>query len=305
MVKAKKTSKPSSAANTQALPFNTEKGQHILKNPGIVNSIIEKSALKSTDTVLEVGPGTGNLTVKMLEVAKRVIACEIDPRMVAELKKRVMTTPVQNKLEILIGDVMKVEWPFFDVCVANLPYQISSPFVFKLLLQRPLPRYAVLMFQKEFADRLVAKPGDKDYCRLSVNVQLLAKVEHLMKIKRTEFRPPPKVDSAVIRIAPKNPPPPINFDEWEGMLRLCFLRKNKKLMSIFKLNNVTELIEKNHQKLCSLLNKPIPKNFNVKDLIEKTLTDAGFADKRARSMAIEDFLALLLAFNRAGIHFHS
>ncbi|EPB76700.1 dimethyladenosine transferase [Ancylostoma ceylanicum] len=305
MVKAKKTKKPTSAFNTQALPFNTDKGQHILKNPGIVNSIVDKSALKSTDTVLEVGPGTGNLTVKMLECAKKVIACEIDPRMIAELKKRVLATPLQNKLEVRPGDVMKAEWPFFDVCVANLPYQISSPFVFKLLLHRPLPRYAVLMFQKEFADRLIAKPGDKDYCRLSVNVQLLAKVEHLMKIKRTEFRPPPKVDSAVVRIAPKNPPPPINFEEWEGMLRLCFLRKNKTLLSIFKQNNVAELIEKNYQKLCSLLNKPVPKDLDVKKLIEDTLTEAGFADKRARTMSIEQFLALLLAFNKAGIHFHS
>lgn len=77
-----------------ALPFNTDKGQHILKNPGVVNAIVEKSALKATDTVLEVGPGTGNLTVKMLEVAKTVIACEIDPRMIAEVKKRVMGTYV-------------------------------------------------------------------------------------------------------------------------------------------------------------------------------------------------------------------
>ncbi|KAE9414102.1 hypothetical protein Angca_002843, partial [Angiostrongylus cantonensis] len=288
-----------------ALPFNTEKGQHILKNPGIINSIIEKSALKSTDTVLEVGSGTGNLTVKLLEHSKKVIAYEIDPRMVAELKKRVLATPLQSKLEVRNGDVMRTQWPFFDVCVANLPYQISSPFVFKLLLQRPLPRYAVLLFQKEFADRLVAKPGDKDYCRLSVNIQLLAKAKHLMKVKRTEFRPPPKVDSAVVRIAPKNPPPPVNFEEWEGMLRLCFLRKNKTLMSIFKLNIVTELIEKNYRRLCSLLNKPLPKGLDVKKLVEDTLQGAGFADKRARTMTIEQFLALLLAFNKAGIHFHS
>lgn len=305
MVKVKKTKKPTSALNTQSLPFNTEKGQHILKNTGIINAIVEKSALKSTDTVFEVGSGTGNLTVKLLEQSKKVIACEIDPRMIAELKKRVLATPLQMKLEVRNGDVMKTQWPFFDVCVANLPYQISSPFVFKLLLQRPLPRYAVLLFQKEFADRLIAKPGDKDYCRLSVNIQLLAKVEHLMKVKRTEFRPPPKVDSAVVRIAPKNPPPPINFDEWEGMLRLCFLRKNKRLMSIFKLNNVIELIEKNYRRVCSLLNKPLPKDLDVKKLVEDTLTDAGFADKRARTMTIEQFLELLLAFNKAGIHFHS
>lgn len=67
------------------------------------------------------------------------------------------------------------------------------------------------MFQKEFADRLIAKPGSKLYCRLSASVQLLAKVEHLMRVKRSEFRPPPKVDSAVIRIEPRNPPPPINY----------------------------------------------------------------------------------------------
>lgn len=72
-------------------------------------------------------------------------------------------------------------------------------------------RYAVLMFQKEFADRLTAQPGSKLYCRLSANVQLLANVEHLMRVKRTEFRPPPKVDSAVVRIEPINPPPPINY----------------------------------------------------------------------------------------------
>ncbi|VDK19588.1 unnamed protein product [Anisakis simplex] len=210
-LKKKGTPSTSQVFKFSALPFNTDKGQHILKNPGIVNAIIEKSAVKPTDTVLEIGPGTGNLTVKILEHAKKVVACEIDSRMIAELKKRVLGTPAQHKLEIQAGDVMKADWPFFDVCIANLPYQISSPFVFKLLLHRPLPRYAVLMFQKEFADRLTAKPCDKAYCRLSVNVQLLAKVEHLMRVKRTEFRPPPKVDSAVVRIEPRNPPPPINF----------------------------------------------------------------------------------------------
>ena len=102
--------------------------------------------------------------------------------MVAELQKRVQGTPLQPKLHIMVGDVLKTELPFFDVCVANLPYQISSPFVFKLLLHRPMFRCALLMFQREFAERLVAKPGDKLYCRLSVNTQLLAKVDHVLKV---------------------------------------------------------------------------------------------------------------------------
>ena len=147
------------------------------------------------------------------------------------------------------------DWPKFDVCISNLPYQISSPFVFRLLHHRPLPRFAVLMFQQEFADRLIAKPGSKLYCRLSVNVQLLAKVEHLMRVKRTEFRPPPKVDSAVVRIEPKNPPPPINYQEWDGILRIAFLRKNKTLNAIFKQTAILEMLEKNYKTFCSIKNK--------------------------------------------------
>lgn len=144
--------------------------------------MIDKSGLRSTDTVLEIGPGTGNLTMKLLEQVKHVVACEIDTRLVAELQKRVQGTPYQQKLQILIGDVIKTELPFFNVCIANVPYQISSPLVFKLLLHRPFFRCAVLMFQQEFAQRLVAKPGDKLYCRLSVNTQLLARVDMLMKV---------------------------------------------------------------------------------------------------------------------------
>lgn len=144
--------------------------------------MVEKSALRPTDIALEIGPGTGNMTVKLLEKTKRVVACEIDPRLVAELQKRVQGTPYQSKLQIMVGDVLKTDLPFFDVCVANIPYQISSPLVFKLLLHRPFFRCAIIMFQREFAQRLVAKPGDKLYCRLSINTQLLAKVDILMKV---------------------------------------------------------------------------------------------------------------------------
>ena len=161
--------------------------------------------------MLEVGPGTGNMTVKLLEKVKKVVACEIDPRLVAELQKRVQGTPLHSKLEIRVGDVLKNDLPFFDVCVANMPYQISSPFVFKLLMHRPFFKCAILMFQREFALRLTAKPGDKLYCRLSLNTQLLARVDHIMKVGKNNFRPPPKVESSVVRIEPKNPPPPINY----------------------------------------------------------------------------------------------
>ncbi|VCW67096.1 unnamed protein product, partial [Gulo gulo] len=154
----------------------------------------------------------------------------------------------------MVGDVLKTDLPFFDACVANLPYQISSPFVFKLLLHRPFFRCAILMFQREFALRLVAKPGDKLYCRLSINTQLLARVDHLMKVGKNNFRPPPKVESSVVRIEPKNPPPPINFQEWDGLVRITFVRKNKTLSAAFKSSAVQQLLERNYRIHCSVHN---------------------------------------------------
>lgn len=287
----------------QALQFKTEHGQHILKNPLVITSLVEKAGLRSTDTVLEIGPGTGNLTVKLLERVKKVIACEVDPRMVAELQKRVQGTPQASKLHMMVGDVLKTDLPYFDVCVANLPYQISSPFVFKLLLHRPFFRCAVLMFQREFAQRLIAQPGDKLYCRLSINTQLLARVDHLMKVGKNNFRPPPKVESSVVRIEPKNPPPPINFKEWDGLVRVAFVRKNKTLNSCFSSRAVAEMLEKNYKIHCSLNDIMVNEGFDIKEKVQKLLTENGYDKKRARTMDMDDFLGLLHQFNSNGIHF--
>jgi len=289
--------------NVQGMQFHHSLGQHILKNPLIVQALIEKSALRSTDTVLEIGPGTGNMTVKMIDKVKKVVACELDPRMVAELQKRVQGSHMQQKLQIMVGDVIKSDLPFFDVCVANIPYQISSPLVFKLLLHRPFFRCAVLMFQREFAERLVAKPGDKLYCRLSINTQLLARVDHLMKVGKNNFRPPPKVESSVVRLEPRNPPPPINFKEWDGLTRIAFVRKNKTLSAAFNQTGVLLLMEKNYKVNCSLTGEMVPEGFSIKDKVEEVLQSVDFKTKRARTMDIEDFMKLLHAFNSVGIHF--
>ncbi|ESO10214.1 hypothetical protein HELRODRAFT_72990, partial [Helobdella robusta] len=286
------------------LRFNTGIGQHILKNPLIVLSMVEKSAIKPTDEVLEVGPGTGNMTIKLLEKAKHVTAFEVDPRMAAELEKRVLGGPLNHKLKIIRGDVLKVdELPYFDVCVANLPYQISSPFINKLLIHKPLYRCAVLMFQQEFAQRLVAKPGDKLYCRLSLNVQLYTKVDMLMKVGKNNFRPPPKVESSVVRIEPRFPRPAVCFQEWDGLVRICFSRKNKTLSAEFRQSNVLEMLNKNYATFCHLQNKPIPENFVIKDYVNDILTKNEFSNKRSRTMDVDDFLRLLHCFNSAGIHF--
>lgn len=158
----------------------------------------------------------------------------------------------KSKLQIIHGDVLKHELPYFDVVVSNTPYQISSPLTFKLLEHRPLFREAYLMFQREFAQRLVSEPSSEQYCRLSVNAQLLSKVTHVMKVGKNNFRPPPKVESDIVRIKPHNPPPPVDFKEWDGMVKLCFSRKNKTLRAIFKKDSAIKAITESYKTWCAL-----------------------------------------------------
>lgn len=292
------------------LAANTNLGQHFLRNPAVVDNIIERSAIKPTDICLEIGPGTGNLTVKLLERSKKVVAVEYDRRMVREVLKRVEGTKHEHNLQIIQGDVLKVDLPFFDICVANLPYQISSPFLFKLLAHRPLFRCAVVMFQLEFAQRLTAKPGDELYCRLSVNTQLLAKVDNLLKVGKANFRPPPKVDSLVVRIELRNPPPPVNFAEWDGLVRILFNRKHKTLRAIMTTKNIMKVLEENYRTHMALSSPEakmetdeVASLSQMKVLVENILQETEYADKRAARMDIDDFLCLLAAFNSKGIHF--
>ncbi|RAL05055.1 dimethyladenosine transferase [Aspergillus ibericus CBS 121593] len=250
------------AAKTKAansiFKMNTDLGQHILKNPGVAQRIVDKAELKQSDVVLEIGPGTGNLTVKILEKAKKVIAVELDPRMAAEVTKRVQGTPAQKRLDVILGDVIKTELPYFDVCISNTPYQISSPLTFKLLATSPAPRVCILMFQREFALRLFAKPGDKLYSRLSVNAQMWAKIDHIMKVGKNNFKPPPLVESSVVRLVPKNPRPQINYDEWDGLLRILFVRKNKTIRSSFLgKSTVMDMLEANYRTWCAQNDIPV------------------------------------------------
>ncbi|WFD43646.1 18S rRNA (adenine(1779)-N(6)/adenine(1780)-N(6))-dimethyltransferase [Malassezia psittaci] len=298
-------SQQNTSATTKNPIFNTEKfGQHILKNPLVAQGIVDKANLKPTDIVLEVGPGTGNLTVRILEKAKQLTVVEMDPRMAAELTKRVQGKPEQRKLEIVIGDVCKTPLPYFDVVISNTPYQISSPLVFKLLSHRPLFRCAILMFQREFAMRLVARPGTPLWGRLSANVQLYAKVDHIMKVARGSFRPPPQVDSSVVRIVPINPPPAIRFEEFDGLTRIVFSRRNKQLRAcFFGARGVLEMLEANWKTWCAEHGQvpDLSQPFSAK--VDKVLQDLDMSESRAAKLDVDQLLALLAAFHEEGIHF--
>ncbi|KAH8086447.1 putative rRNA (adenine-N6,N6-)-dimethyltransferase [Filobasidium floriforme] len=284
--------------------FDTAKfGQHILTNPLVAQGIVDKATLKPTDIVLEVGPGTGNLTVRILEACRKVVAVEMDPRMAAEVQKRVLGKPEQRKLELIIGDFVKAELPYFDVCISNTPYQISSPLVFKLLSHRPIIRTAVLMFQREFALRLCATPATPLWCRLSANVQLFATVEHVMKVGKGNFRPPPLVESSVVRMSPRDPPPKVRFEEFDGLNRVIFSRRNKTVRACFQAKGVKELLEGNYKTWCAETGKIIEDELDFKAKIETILQESGYAEERAAKMDVDDLLKLLAAFNVEGIHF--
>lgn len=308
---------------SQTVPFMRSKGQHILKNPLITAAMVQRAGVKSTDTVLEIGPGTGNLTEKLLAKAKIVHAYEIDPRMAAELTKRFQGSPNYSKLRIVLGDAVKHDFPYFDVCVSNLPYQISSPFVLRIMQQTNY-RSAVVMVQKEFADRLLARPGDKLYSRLSANVQLHCRVSHVMAVARNNFRPPPRVESAIVRLEPRVPSPPISFQEYDGLLRVLFARKNKTIGAAFKQRSVLQVLVRNRnvlrrrrrQKERDAAGETPPadddkelleeKEESVEDMAKRVallLAANGRSDSRARQMDEDDLLRLLLAFQKEDIRF--
>lgn len=272
--------------------FSKLHGQHILRNLGVVDTVLERAKIKPTDVVLEVGGGTGNLTMKLLQKAKKVVCYEIDPRLAAELVKRVNSTPgMAQKFQLFVGDALEHDFPHFDLCVTNLPYQISSPFLFKLL--RYNFRCAFVMFQREFADRLVARPGNPEYCRLTVAVQMLAQVDHVVKVSRNSFVPPPKVESSFVRIEPRTPRPPIDLEEFNRFLRICFLRKNKTLKANFK----------NSPAVRKILENTCLENETVDAVLERVMCKADLSGARAAKMDIDDFLALMLEFRKIGIYF--
>ncbi|KAH0461489.1 hypothetical protein IEQ34_009064 [Dendrobium chrysotoxum] len=313
------------------------RGQHLLTNPRVLDSIIRRAKVLPTDTVLEIGPGTGNLTVRLLELARKVIAVEIDERMVDTLQNRVAKLGLEDKLVVITGNVLKMELPYFDLCVSNIPYGISSPLIAKIFLRsyKSCFRSAILLLQKEFACRLLAKPGESDFNRLALNVRLVASVDFLMNVSKKDFVPCPKVDSSLVQIQPKPNIPDINLDEWLGFTRTCFSKRNRTLSAIFKQKKkIIDLYENSQSNIknrkptenedrvgdydldgnndsddgsASSLELGLQNSTEVlrfKEKIVRILKDGGFGEKRPSKLSNEEFLCLLQLFNKEGVFFH-
>jgi len=205
-----------------------KRDQHFLTDKRVLGRIVEYGRLNSSDTVLEIGAGYGNLTEALANKAGRVIAVEADVKLAESLKKL-------KNVEVITGDALKIEFPPFNKVISNLPYSISSPVTFKLLGYKF--DLGILMYQYEFARRMVALPDNKDYSRLSIAVQYYADVEILETVPRTAFSTRPQVRSAIVKLTPRPPPYKVKDEDFfMRFINAAFSQRRKKLRNAI-LNN--------------------------------------------------------------------
>ncbi|KXG77849.1 Ribosomal RNA small subunit methyltransferase A [Fervidicola ferrireducens] len=252
-------------------------GQHFLIDESPLAAMIEAAELKDDDGVLEIGPGLGVLTLKLGRLVRKVVAVEKDPALFPVLEK--LTGKYKNicllNEDVLKLDLEKVAKEHFDgkfKVVANLPYYITSPILMKIVENRHLIEMAVIMVQKEVAERLSARPGTRDYGILSIAVQLYADVDLICQVGRSAFLPPPKVESAVVRLKLRELPS-VNIEDEKMFFRVveaAFGERRKTVKNSLK----------------SRLSLP-------SDEIREALKKAGIDEnRRAETLKIEEFAAL-------------
>ena len=215
-------------------------GQHFLADPNILNKIVQKAGIGEGEVVLEVGPGLGEMTAALAREAGKVIAVEVDSTLAAVLKEKLGNLP---NVEIIHQDILKVDFrKLFErercpvKVVANLPYQISTPLLFRFIESRNLFSTLTLMLQREVAERMAASPGGKQYGPLSVFVQSFSDLSLCFFVKPSAFVPPPKVESAVIHLSWKEKPAiePEEEGWFRKVVKGCLGYRRKTLLNALK-----------------------------------------------------------------------
>ena len=245
-------------------------GQNFLHDKNIISSIVNKANIEDED-IIEIGPGPGILTESILNnKARSLLAIEKDDSFEVNLKK--IRSNYRDNFDYLINDVIDFDFKKLTKknykFVSNLPYNISVPFILKMIrIRKIIPwKEMILMVQKEVAERITADIGTKNYGRLSIMVNLNNDVKKLLNVKPSSFIPRPKVDSTVIKISPKNKDININTEVFEKIVKTCFSQRRKKVK-----NNLDQL------------------NINTISLLELSNIDP---DIRAENIDIEGFIRI-------------
>jgi 16S rRNA (adenine1518-N6/adenine1519-N6)-dimethyltransferase len=268
-------------------------GQNFLIDPNILNKIVQAAELDEHKGAIEIGPGLGALTQQLAVTAGKVMAIEIDQRLIPILQE---TLEGFSEVTVIHGDVLSVDLPsliksHLEGCspisvVANLPYYITTPILMRLLEEKIPLQHIVVMIQKEVAERMNAEPGTKDYGSLSVAVQYYAETKLITHVPHTVFIPQPHVDSTVIRLTVRDQPPVYVKDEefFFKVVRASFTQRRKTLI-----NNLSG----------ALLTKG---DKNGKDVILKVLEEVGInPSRRGETLSMEEFSVLSNALYDHGV----
>jgi 16S rRNA (adenine1518-N6/adenine1519-N6)-dimethyltransferase len=260
-----------------SINLNKKLGQNYLIDDYIQEKIIDFADLdKKNDVVLEIGSGIGTLTLDLAKKSKKVIAIEQDTSIFKILKKRIEDNCITN-VELINNNALKLKFPKFNKIVSNLPYQISSPITFKFLdYDFDL---GILMYQKEFANRMVAKPNEKNYSRLSAMLYFKGSVKILDTLSPKVFIPQPKVFSSIIKLTPKKVDIDFNIldNEYKKVCKALFQHKNKKVRNAL-IDSRHEIGQYDKKELRAILNKYPEIN--------------DYLDRRVITMAPEDIFSL-------------
>jgi 16S rRNA (adenine1518-N6/adenine1519-N6)-dimethyltransferase len=237
--------------------FKKSLGQNFLIDPNILKRIVDHANLTEESGTIEIGPGIGALTEHLARNSKKVVAFEIDQRLVPILKETLSPYP---NVEIIHQDVLKadvkavIDERFSDIrdlmVVANLPYYVTTPIIMKLLEEKLPIRGIVVMLQKEVADRISARPGTKEYGSLSIAIQYYTTAEIVMTVPKTVFVPQPNVDSAIIRLTVREKPAVEMQDEgfFFQVIKASFAQRRKTI-----LNNLTNQLPNGKEKKESII----------------------------------------------------
>ncbi|MDX8346002.1 16S rRNA (adenine(1518)-N(6)/adenine(1519)-N(6))-dimethyltransferase RsmA [Rossellomorea sp. YZS02] len=262
--------------------FKKSLGQNFLIDPNILRNITEHAGLSEKTAAIEIGPGIGALTEHLARTSGKVVAFEIDQRLIPILDDTL--SPYDN-VKIINEDILEADVEaiinkefegFADIMVvANLPYYVTTPIILKLLMERLPIRGICVMLQKEVGDRISAQPGTKAYGSLSIAIQYYTEAEMVMTVPKTVFMPQPNVDSAVIRLTKREKPPVdvISEDFLFTVTRSSFAQRRKTI-----LNNLTS---------------QLPQGKEKKDVILNALSTAGVEPtRRGETLTIQEFGAL-------------